>query len=51
MDKVAYKTHHQCKLQVMTTMSAGYVFALLDNKKTNVLPARVEEGQDHLGSK
>ena len=29
-----YKEHHQCKLQVMTTMSAGEVFVLVDGRKT-----------------
>ena len=33
MGKLAYKERHQGKLQVMTTMSVSYVFALVDDKK------------------
>ena len=39
--------HHQHKLQVMTTMSVSYVFALADDWKTP--PAQVAEDQDNLG--
>ena len=37
MGKLAYKNHHQCKLQVLITTSSSYVFALVDDEKT--LPA------------
>ena len=35
---------HQCKLQVMTTMSASEVLAIIDDRKT---PPQVAEDQDH----
>ena len=31
---VAYEKHHKCKLQVMSTTSVSYVFALVDKKNT-----------------